>query len=206
MLSGGKLYSTLGHWGVGVFANKTLKTGEVVMEAYPNQTISSFDSVFPYQELVDNITIPLLLANVTDFQLVAELRLLLNLNYLRYFQIENRSRFFKFFFETLPDYYDYLPYWKEEEKAMIAKFTFHQDLRDTLFKHESGDMLDILIELIVKKLKNIDPSFIQLALNDVSIKQAVNIIKTRTQRISLKGWKILHGKIDEVQEDGIFQN
>ncbi len=201
MLSKGKLYSTLGHWGVGAFANTNLRTGDVAIEATANQTISSFDNIFPYMDLAKEVVKPF--ENITKESDQHEFFLLLNLNYMRYFKITEKDRFFKFYFQTLPDYYDYLPFWKNVEQQMIAKFTFHQDLKDSLFYHK-GDIIDVFIELLIKKIKKKDPSFIQIGLSDRAIKDTMNIIKSRTFRISYKGWKILNNKIEEVQEDGII--
>jgi len=199
MLSKNKLYSTLGHWGVGAFVNKSLRTNEVAIETTANQTISSFDDICPYMDIARNITARFV--NASQPHEISEFHLLLNINYLRYFGEGTQNRFFRFYFETLPNYYDYLPFWKEEEKAIITKFTFSQDLRESLFRYDN-EMLDIWIEMFAKQLRRKDPSFIQIALNDQAIKHTMNIIKTRTHKISLKGWKILHSKIDDVNENG----
>jgi len=199
MLSKNKLYSTLGHWGVGAFVNKNLRTNEIAMETTANQTISSFDNICPYMDIARNITARFV--NVSQPHERSEFHLLLNINYLRFFGEGKQNRFFRFYFETLPNYFDYLPFWKEEEKAIISKFTFSQDLRESLFRYDN-EMLDIWIEMFSKQIRRKDPSFIQIALNDQAIKHTMNIIKTRTFKISLKGWKILHSKIDEVNENG----
>ena len=180
MLSSGKLYSTLGHWGVGVFANKTLRTNDVVMEVMANQTVSSFDDVFPYMNIARGIAKRF--ENYTTDNERAEFLLLLNINYIRFFGFSQTNRFWKFYFETLPNYYDYLPFWKEEEKQIMAKFTFNQELRESMFKHP-GEALDYMIETLVKQIRKIDPSYIQLALNDNAIKDTVNLIKIRLKFI-----------------------
>jgi len=169
------------------------------METTPNQTISSFDNTFPYMDIARNITKNY--ENQCSEKVRQEFYLLLNINYQRYFGTTKTNRFFHFYFETLPNYFDYLPFWKQEEKDILAKFTFAQDLRESLFRHDH-EWMDLFIELLSKELRKMDPSFIHLALNDGAIKQTTNLIKSRTSRISLKGWKVLHSKLDDIVESG----
>jgi len=196
-LSKGNLYSSLSSYGVGVFANKDFKTNDVVMEIPANYTISSFDIIFPYKEIVMKV-----LRGHNQYNDVSEINLMLlilNLNYMRY--VSNDNRYFKFYFNNLPRYQNYLPFWEDQEKLAIKKLSGDPLVYDELLLHNMTNF-DMMIEDVRRELKREDNSIVLQMFTDSKIEDAMNIIFSRAFRYTMKGWKVLHNMTDSLEEYG----
>ena len=169
------------------------------MEIEANYTISSFDGYFPYMNIVDEVISDYVVRNLTELGEINHIYLLMNLNYIRY--VNTTNRFFKIFFENLPTYNDYLPFWDKQEKAILKKIINDPLIDSSLFAHNKTSF-DMIIEDIKKKVKKIDPNIIRLMLTDEKIEEAYNIISSRTFLITLKGHKVIHNLLDLIDVNG----
>lgn len=197
-LSKGNLYASLSSYGVGLFTNKELKVNDVVLEIPANSTISSFDMIFPYKDIVLKV-----LEQHAQYNDVTEINLMLiilNLNYMRY--VNNTNRFFKFYFNNLPRYQNYLPFWEDQEKLTIKKISGDPLVNDELLLHNMTNF-DMMIEDVRRELKRVDNSVVLQMFTDAKIEDAMNIIFSRAFRFTLKGWKVIHNLTNSVSEQGI---
>jgi hypothetical protein len=199
-LSQDRLYASMSYYGVGAFANQELKTNDIAMEIDANYTISSFDSSFPHIALVDEVVFDYIDRNLTEMGEINTLYLAININYIRY--VNNTNRFFRIYFENLPKYMDYLPFWDKQEKAFLKKIINDPIIDTGLFAHNET-ILDRMFEDIKKKIKKIDPEMVRLILTDEKIDEAINIVKSRSFLITMKGYKVIHGMQDSVAHSGI---
>lgn len=197
LLSKENLFASLSSYGVGVFANKDFKVNDVVMEIPSNYTISSFDMIFPYHEVV----IKVLKGHVqyTDPTEINLMFIILNLNYMRY--VNNTNRFFKFYFNNLPRYQNYLPFWEDQEKLTIKKISGDPLINEELLLHNMT-RFDMMIEDVRRELKKVDNSVVLQMFTDAKIEDAMNIVFSRAFRFTLKGWKVIHNLTNSIQEDG----
>jgi hypothetical protein len=196
-MSKGNLYSSLSSYGIGLFTNKEFKTNDVVLEIPANFTISSFDMIFPYKEVVVKV-----LQNHAQYNDLTEINLMLlilNFNYMRY--VNNTNRFFKFYFNNLPRYQNYLPFWEDQEKLAIKKISGDPLIYDELLLHNMTNF-DMMIEDVRRELKRVDNSVVLQMFTDSKIEDAINIIFSRAFRFTLKGWKVIHNLTEQVSEDG----
>lgn len=169
------------------------------MEISANYTISSYDKMFPHFDIVDSVIERY--ANRTFITEVNLMYMLLNLNYVRY--VNQTNRYFRIYFENLPKYKDYLPFWNLQEKQMLKKIINDPTIGETLFSHNTT-VFDMMLEDIKRELKKVDRNIVGLMLTDSKVEEAINVINSRCFILSLKGWKVLHNKIDEVDEEGII--
>ncbi len=167
------------------------------MEIPANYTISCYDNIFPYREVV----IKVLQKHITknDLTEINLMLIILNLNYMRY--MNNTNRFFKYYFDNLPKYQNYLPFWENQEKLTLRKITGDPLIEGEILLHNMTNF-DLMIEDVRKELYNIDPSISYQMFTDSKIDNAINIVFSRSFRFTLKGWKVVHNKTD-VSEDGI---
>jgi hypothetical protein len=187
----------LSSYGIGLFTNKEFKTNDVVLEIPANFTISSFDMIFPYKEVVVKV-----LQNHAQYNDLTEINLMLlilNFNYMRY--VNNTNRFFKFYFNNLPRYQNYLPFWEDQEKLAIKKISGDPLIYDELLLHNMTNF-DMMIEDVRRELKRVDNSVVLQMFTDSKIEDAINIIFSRAFRFTLKGWKVIHNLTEQVSEDG----
>jgi hypothetical protein len=198
MLSQDRLYAAISYHGVGTYANKDLKPNEVAMEITANYTISSYDNIFPHFDQLESVLKKH--ENNTHIIEVNTLRILLNLNYMRYMTQPNR--FFRIWFDNLPKHKDYLPFWNRQEKDILKKLINDPLIESDLFLHNET-YFDYLLEDCKKVLRKFDPNLEKLMLTDSRVDEAINIINSRTHAFTLKGWKIIHNKISEVEESDI---
>lgn len=112
MFSNNSLYASVSNYGIGTFANKNFKPNEHIMEIPANYTISCFDNYFPHMDLVDKVINEYV--NETSIDTLNKVKLIMNFNYLRY--VDRSNRFFRIYFDNLPNYMEYFPFWPEEEK------------------------------------------------------------------------------------------
>lgn len=196
MLSNERLYASVSYHGVGLFANKDFKPNDVAMEVPANYTISSFDIVFPYKDIVIKVLQKHI--NYTDLTEINLMFMILNLNYMRY--VNNTNRFFKFYFDNLPKYKNYLPFWEDQEKLTLRKITGDPLIESELLLHNMT-RFDMMVEDVRKELQKVDPGVSLLMFTDAKIDDAMNIVFSRAFRFTLKGWKIIHNST-EVQEHG----
>jgi hypothetical protein len=198
LFSNNKTYASVSHYGVGVFANKNFKTNEVIMEVTSNFTISSFDDTFPYMDIFENY------CNRTygEGHKVERnmFRLLMNVNYIRY--VNNTNRFFRIFFNNLPDTYEYLPYWGDE-KQILTKFNMDLRQESEMFQFNST-FIDGLVTFMETELRKKDPYMVDSMFSNERIKTGVNVINTRSFYITLKGWKVINGLTDKVDQEGNY--
>jgi hypothetical protein len=174
---------------------------DIAMEIEGNYTISSYDSYFPYLENISDIMINHLQNNRTTYEEINLITMILNLNWVRY--VDTSNRFFRIFFKNLPSTKESLIYWDENEKNILSNIIKdHNIKKDLLFINNTNR--DFLLEDIKKQLKKIDPEVIQLILADHKIDEAIDVIYSRSFQISLKGWKIIHGKYSQVDEDDTY--
>lgn len=169
------------------------------MEIDANYTISTFDNYFPYLNAVYEVIGKHAEKRIVDSDEVNQILLILNMNYLRY--VNNTNRFFRIFFDNLPKYNDFLPFWDKQEKAMLKKIINDPLIDSGLFSHNTTSF-DMLMEDIKKALKKIDPNIVKLMLTDELVDQAYNIVSSRASLISLKGYKVIHNELDYIQDDG----
>lgn len=200
LLSNEKLYASVSYYGVGLFANKDFKANDVAMEVPANYTISSFDIVFPYKEIVIKVLQKHI--NYTDLTQINLMFMILNLNYMRY--VNNTNRFFKFYFDNLPKYKNYLPFWEDQEKLTLRKITGDPLIESELLLHNMT-RFDMMVEDIRKELQKVDPGVSLLMFTDAKIDDAMNIVFSRAFRFTLKGYKIIHNATD-VSENGNILN
>jgi hypothetical protein len=200
MLSQDRLYSSISYYGVGAFANKDLKMNDIAMEITANHTISTFDTYFPYINIVYDTIEDFVARNQTEMGEVNTMLLMINLNYLRY--VNTTNRFFRIYFEQVPKYMDYLPFWDKQEKAFLKKIINDPIIDTGLFSHNETT-LDYMLEDIKKKIKKVDPDMARMVLSDERLDEAFNIIKSRAFLITLKGYKIIHKMTDLVEHNGM---
>ena len=199
MFSNETLYASVSHYGIGAFANKNFKPNEHVMEIPANYTISCFDSYFPYMDLADKVGKQY--ENETSQYNINFFKLILNFNYLRY--SDRNNRFFRIYFDNLPNYMEYFPFWPEEEKHIIKKLMADPTMGDDLLKH-NDTMLDYMLEDLKRLVRRKDPNIIGSVLSDQKINEAINLINSRGYTFSLKGWKVIHNKNDEIEPEDIY--
>lgn len=200
MLSKENLYASLSSYGVGLFTNKEFKVNDVVMEIPANYTISSYDMIFPYKDVVLKV-----LKGHVQYNDVSEINLMLlilNLNYMRY--VNNTNRYFKFYFNNLPRYQNYLPFWEDQEKYTIKKISGDPLIYDELLLHNMTNF-DMMIEDVRRELKKRDNSVVLQMFTDSKIEDALNIIFSRAFRFTLKGWKVIHNLTNTIDENGILK-
>jgi len=198
MLSNERLYASVSYHGVGLFANKDFKPNDVAMEIPANYTISCFDEIFPYKDIVIKVLQKHI--NYTDLTEINLMFMILNLNYMRY--VNNTNRFFKFYFENLPKYKNYLPFWEDQEKVTLRKITGDPLIESELLLHNMT-RFDMMVEDVRKELQKVDPGVSLQMFTDAKIDDAINIVFSRAFRFTLKGWKIIHNLTD-VNENGKF--
>ena len=198
MLSNDRLYASVSYHGVGLFANKNFKPNEVAMEIPANFTISTFDPFFPYKDIVFNVLQKYI--NQADLTEINLMFMILNLNYMRY--VNNTNRFFKFYFDNLPKYKNYLPFWEDQEKLTLRKITGDPLIESELLLHNMT-RFDMMVEDVRKELQKVDPGVSMLMFTDNKIDDAMNIVFSRAFRFTLKGWKIIHNATD-VGENGNY--
>jgi hypothetical protein len=187
-----RLYASISHHGVGTFCNKDLKANDIVMEISGNYTISSFDNHFPYLSNITDVLWDHVENNRTSAEDVHLILMILNINWIRYKDTSNR--FFRIYFDNLPKYRDSLLYWDEQEKMALKKMINDPIIeKDLLYLNNTNR--DFLIEDIKRVLRKIDMSLPMTVLADYKIDEAMDIILSRSFRVSLKGWKIIHNKI-----------
>jgi len=197
MLSNERLYASVSYHGVGLFANKDFKANEVAMEVPSNYTISSFDMIFPYKDIVIKVLNKHL--NYTDITEVNLMFMILNLNYMRY--VNTTHRFFKFYFENLPKYRNYLPFWEDQEKITLKKIIGDPLIESELLLHNMT-RFDMMVEDVRRELNKVDRGVAVQMFTDSKIEDALNIVFSRAFRFTLKGWKVIHNSTD-VDERGI---
>lgn len=198
MFSAERLYASVSYHGVGLFANKDFKPNEAAMEIPANYTISSFDFIFPYKDIVIKTLEKHI--NYTDLTEINLMFIILNLNYMRY--VNNTNRFFKFYFDNLPKYKNYLPFWEDQEKLTLKKITGDPLIESELLLHNMT-RFDMMVEDIRKDLQKVDAGVALQMFTDAKIDDAMNIIFSRAFRFTLKGYKIIHNLTD-VEERGIY--
>ena len=196
ILSKNTTYPSVSHYGIGVFANKNFRTNEVIMEIPSNFTISSFDNTFPYMNLFDKHF-------NTTFRMVSQtdrfiFRLLLNINYIRY--INNTNRYFRIYFENLPETKDYLPFWGEE-KQIFTKLNMDVRQEHSMFSFNSTGY-DLMLNTLKQELDRVNRTIVDIMFLDERVKNTINIINTRSFPITLKGWKVINN-YSEIDQAGI---
>ena len=199
MLSNDKLYASVSYHGVGLFANKNFKTNEVAMEIPANYTISSYDNIFPYRDIMFKVLNKHL--NHTDLTEINLMFIILNFNYMRY--VNNTNRFFRFYFDNLPKYKNYLPFWEDQEKVTLRKITGDPLIESELLLHNMT-RFDMMVEDVRKELRKVDPGVALQMFTDSKIEDAINIVFSRAFRFTLKGWKIIHNLTDVQQSGKIY--
>lgn len=199
MLSNDRLYAAVSYHGIGLYASKPLKPNEIAMEIPANYTISSFDRLYPLPELVDEVLEKH--ENTTSLMDIRLAQIILNINYLRYMNTTNR--FFKIYFENLPKYRDYVPFWSIQEREILKKILNDPMIDGSLFSHNTTN-LDILIEDIKKIYKKHDPNINMHMLTDNRVDEALNIANSRCFTVSYKGWKLINNKVEDLEESGIL--
>ena len=199
MFSDNKLYASISHYGVGTFANSNLKPNEEVMEIPANYTISCFDRTFPYMDLADKVVEQY--KHETGPDNLNFFRLILNFNYMRY--IGKNDRFFKIYFDNLPEYMEYFPFWPEEEKHIVKKL-LHDPLMATDLLLHNETVIDYMLEDLKRLVRRKDSNIASYMLSDVKVQEAINIINSRGYIFTLKGWKVIHNKLNEIEPNDIY--
>ena len=167
------------------------------MEIPANYTISCFDSIFPYKDIIIKVLEKHIRNNdITEINLMF---LILNLNYMRY--VNNTNRFFKYYFDNLPKYKNYLPFWEDQEKLTLRKITGDPLIESELLLHNMTNF-DMMVEDVRKEWQRVVPGVSMLMFTNAKIDDAMNIVFSRAFRFTLKGWKIIHNLTD-VQQNGI---
>lgn len=169
------------------------------MEIPANYTISCFDNYFPYMDLADKVIKQY--ENETTIDNMNFFRLLLNFNYLRYIKKDNR--FLRIYFDNLPNYMEYFPFWPEEEKNVIKKLMADPTMGSDLLLHNDTN-LDFMLEDLKRLLKRKDPSLVANMLTDQKINEAVNLINSRGYVFSLKGWKVINNLLEQIEPEDIY--
>lgn len=198
MLSNDRLYSSISSYGIGTFANKNLKPNEIVMEIPANYTISSFDRFFPYMDLADMVAKEY--ENQTSIANINKFKLILNFNYMRY--VERSNRFFRIYFENLPNYMEYFPFWPEDEKKIVTKLMADPTMTADLMLHNDTN-LDFMMEDLKRLVKRKDPAMVAQMLSDSKVNEAINLVSSRGYIFSLKGWKVIYNKLNEIEPEDI---
>jgi hypothetical protein len=198
MFSNNTLYASISHYGIGTFTSKDLKPNEAVMEIPANYTISCFDNYFPYMEMVNKIAEQY--KEEASIDEINFMKLILNFNYLRL--VDRTNRFFRIFFDNLPNYMEYFPFWPDEEKNIIKKLMADPTLASDLFLH-NNTVLDYMLEDVKRLVRRADPNIAALVFNDNKVNEAINLIYSRGYIFSLKGWKVIHSKQDEIETSDI---
>jgi hypothetical protein len=198
-----RLYASISHHGVGTFCNKELKANDIAMEVEGNYTISSYDTHFPYISNITEVLWDHVENNRTSADDVHLILMILNINWIRY--KDNSNRFFRIYFDNLPKFRDSLLYWDEQEKLALKKM-INDPIIDKDLLYLNNTNRDFLIEDIKRVLRKIDMSLPMAVLADYKIDEAMDIILSRSFRVSLKGWKIIHNKVKEIEEDDVYDN
>lgn len=199
MFSNDTLFSSVSTYGIGTFANKNLKPNEYVMEIPANYTISSFDRLFPHMDLADKVAEQY--KGETSQQNINFFKLILNFNYQRY--VDRNNRFFRIYFDNLPNYMEYFPFWPEEEKSIIKKLMADPTMGTDLLLHNDTN-LDYMLEDLKRLVKRQDPALVSTMLTDSKIEEAINLINSRGYLFSLKGWKVIYDKLDKIEPEDIY--
>lgn len=199
MFSNDTLYASISSYGIGVFTNKNLKPNENAMEIPANYTISCFDRFFPYMDIADQVAKQW--ENETSIDNINFFKLILNFNYLRY--VDRSNRYFRIYFDNLPNYMEYFPFWNEEEKGIIKKLMADPTMGADLLLHNDTN-LDYMLEDIKRIIKRKDPNMAASVLSDSRVNEAINLVNSRGYVFSLKGWKVIHSKQEEIEPEDIF--
>ena len=153
--------------------------------------------IFPYKDIVMKVLNGNIQYNdITEINLML---LILNLNYMRY--VNNTNRYFKFYFNNLPRYQNYLPFWEDQEKLAIKKISGDPLVNEELLLHNMTNF-DMMIEDVRRELKRQDNSIVFQVISDSKIEDAMNIIFSRAFRFTLKGWKVVHNLTNDIEESG----
>lgn len=201
MFSQDKLYASISHYGIGTFSSKAFKPNEAVMEIEANYTISSFDNFFPYMDLADKVIEEY--RSTSTSENLNFFRLILNFNYVRY--MDRSNRFFKIYFENLPNYMEYFPFWPEEEKLVIKKLLSDPNMGGDLLMHNETD-IDYMLEDLKRLVRKKDPNIVSHMLTDNKIMEAINLINSRAYIFTLKGWKVIHNKLNKIEPEDIYEH
>ena len=199
MFSNDTLYASVSHYGIGTFANKELKANEHVMEIPANYTISCFDNIFPHMDLVDKIAEQY--KEDASIDEINFLRLILNFNYLRF--VDRSNRFFRIYFDNLPNYMEYFPFWPDEEKQIVKKLMADPTMSAELLTH-NNTVLDYMLEDVRRLVRRKDPNLAGIIFNDAKVNDAINLIQSRGYYFSLKGWKSMNNKLEEIEPEDIY--
>lgn len=168
------------------------------MEIPANYTISCFDNYFPYMDLADKVASQY--KEDANFEQINVFKLILNINYLRY--IDRSNRFFRIYFDNLPNYMEYFPFWPEEEKYIIKKLMADPSMSTDLMLH-NNTVLDYMIEDVKRMIKRKDKNLVETIFTDRKINEAINLINSRGYILTLKGWKAIHKKTEEIEPEDI---
>lgn len=199
MFSNNSLYASVSNYGIGTFSNKNFKPNEHVMEIPANYTISCFDNFFPHMDLVEKVINEYV--NETSIDTLNKVKLIMNFNYLRY--VDRSNRFFRIYFDNLPNYMEYFPFWPEEEKAILKKLMADPTMSADLLSHNDTN-LDFIIEDVIRLVRRKDPHLVATMLTDMKINEAINLIHSRGYVFSLKGWKVINNKLKEIEPEDIY--
>jgi hypothetical protein len=200
MFSKNNLFASISHHGVGTFCTKDLKPNDAAMEIEGNYTISSYDNFFPYLDNITDVLWEHLEANRTTVDDINLIRMILNLNWVRHKDPSNR--FFRIFFNNLPKNRDSLLFWDDQEKMALKKMINDPIIEKDLL-YLNNTMRDFLIEDIKKVLRKINLNLPMALLADWKVEEAMDVILSRSFRVSLKGWKVIHNKLNEIEEDDL---
>jgi hypothetical protein len=198
MFSTDKLYASVSQFGIGTFANKNLRPEEDIMSIPANYTISCFDNYFPHMDLANKVAEQW--KDEAGINTINEFRLILNFNYLRY--VDRSNRFFRIYFDNLPNYMEYFPFWAEEEKSIIKKLMADPTMGSDLAHNDTN--LDYMLEDFKRVLKRKDPNMVPMILSDKKIYEAINLINSRGYTFSYKGWKVINNKLNEIESEDIY--
>lgn len=199
MFSNDTLYASISSYGVGAFVNKNFKPNEHVMEIPANYTISCYDNYFPYMEDAEKVVKEY--ENDTSIYNRNFFKLILNFNYLRY--VDKSNRFFRIYFDNLPNYMEYFPFWAEEEKGIVKKLMADPTMSADLFLHNDTN-LDYMLEDLKRIIKRKDPSLVVQMLTDQKINEAINLINSRGYVFTYKGWKVINNMQEEIEPEDIY--
>lgn len=198
MFSNDTIYAGVSDYGIGTFANRDIKPNEHVMEIPANYTISSFDSFFPYMDIADKVAKQF--ENDTSIDQINIFKLILNFNYLRY--VDRSNRFFRIYFDNLPNYMEYFPFWPEDEKHIVRKFMADPSMNSDLLLH-NNTVLDYMFEDIKRVIRRKDPNLVASILSDKRIEEAINLVNSRSYLFSLKGWKAMNNLQEKIEPEDI---
>ncbi len=201
MFSNDNLSAAISFFGIGTFCNKKFKPNDVVMEVAGNYTISSFDNIFPYFNVTEEILQSYLTANAITNEMYHEVRLLLNINWIRY--VDNDNRFFRIFFQNMPRYRESLHMWDSQEKLLLQKLTNDHLIHGSLL-FQNITARDFMLEDIRKKVRKIRPELPMAMLSEQKLQDGISIVYSRSLPMTLKGHKLIKNESDISEND--FEN